>query len=127
MIVAALSHDLIEDVGVTKEDIFQRFGKRVSELVDDLTDVSTLKDGNRARRKHVDLLHTARGSADAHTIKLADLIANTKDILKRDRDFARTYLKEKILLLEVLKDGHHILWERAKNQTEAGPKLLENT
>ena len=40
--------------------------------------------------------------ADAQTIKVADIIDNTKSIVRRDPGFAEVYLKEKAALLEVL-------------------------
>ena len=50
---------------------------------------------------------------EAKTIKLADLIDNTKSIVEHDPRFAKVYLEEKRLLLEVLKDGDETLWQQA--------------
>ena len=67
----------------------------MAELVDDLTDVSKPQDGNRATRKELDRQHTAKASPDAKTIKLADLISNSRSIMKDDPNFAKVYMKEK--------------------------------
>jgi hypothetical protein len=39
------------------------------------------------------------------TIKYADLISNTRDITKQDKDFARVFLKEKKRLLQEMTQG----------------------
>jgi hypothetical protein len=54
------------------------------------------------------------------TIKLADLIDNTKTITFYDPKFAPTYLKEKAALLEVLKAGDPTLWKLASEQVKEG-------
>ena len=113
MIAAALLHDVVEDTPVTLEIVEQVFGAGVAELVDQLTDVSKPEDGNRAARKAIDLAHTAKASPEAKTIKLADLISNTRSIRQHDPVFAVTYLAEKRALLEVLKEGDPALYKMA--------------
>lgn len=116
MIIASIFHDLKEDTDVSLKEIETRFGKRVAELVEMLTDFSKPKDGNRAERKMIDREHTAKAHPDAKTIKLADLIDNTKSIVEHAPDFAKVYLEEKRLLLEVLKEGDSRLLEIAYKQ-----------
>jgi len=70
-----------------------------------LTDVSKPEDGNRAVRKARDREHTAAAPAEAQTIKLADLISNSRSIMAHDPAFAKTYLEEKRLLLAVMTKG----------------------
>jgi (p)ppGpp synthase/HD superfamily hydrolase len=113
MLAAAWLHDTVEDTPVTLEDIKREFGDEVAELVEMLTDVSRPEDGNRAVRKEIDRQHTARASRAAKTIKLADLIENSCSILAHDRGFARTYLREKARLLEVLQEGDSALLQQA--------------
>lgn len=116
MIIASILHDTVEDCNVTLKEIEIRFGQRVSELVEMLTDVSKPEDGNRETRKRIDREHTAKAHSDAKTIKLADLIDNTKSIVEHAPDFAKVYLAEKRLLLEVLTTGDRRLWEMANEQ-----------
>jgi (p)ppGpp synthase/HD superfamily hydrolase len=116
MVTAAWLHDVVEDTGVTNEIIKQEFGEKVAELVGWLTDVSRPEQGNRATRKAIDRAHTAMAPADAQTIKLADLISNTRTIVKCDPEFARTYLAEKRLLLEVMTKGDPVLMRMAQEQ-----------
>lgn len=121
MLAAAWLHDVVEDTGVTNEVIRAEFGDKIAELVGWLTDVSRPEQGNRATRKAIDRAHTAAAPAEAQTIKLADLISNTKSIVEHDEKFARTYLEEKRLLLEVMTRGDRVLWEHASVITRARP------
>jgi (p)ppGpp synthase/HD superfamily hydrolase len=116
MVAAAWLHDTVEDTGVTIELIRSEFGAEVAELVGWLTDVSRPDHGNRAARKAVDRAHTAGAPAAAQTIKLADLIANTRSIMEHDEKFAVTYLAEKRMLLEVMTKGDPGLMAQARSQ-----------
>ena len=113
MLAAALLHDVVEDTDVTIEEILAAFGDDVASLVADLTDVSKPEDGNRKLRKGLDRDHSAESSARAQTVKLADLISNSADILENDPSFAKVFLAEKELLLEVLVKGNVDLHARA--------------
>jgi (p)ppGpp synthase/HD superfamily hydrolase len=113
MVAAAYLHDVIEDTGCTFTDIHMAFGIDIATLVGWLTDVSKPEDGNRAHRKAVDREHTAQAPAEAQTIKLADLISNSRSIMAHDPKFAEVYLAEKRLLLQVLTKGDRGLHARA--------------
>jgi (p)ppGpp synthase/HD superfamily hydrolase len=114
MIAAAYLHDVVEDTPVTLADIRLAFGDVVADLVDWLTDVSRPGDGNRRTRRGIDLMHTAQAPPEAKTIKLADLIDNSETIASHDRaGFWPVYRREKLALLEVLKEGDPTLWHRA--------------
>ncbi len=114
MIAAAWLHDTVEDTPATHHDIEAAFGSEVSRLVYELTDISKPSDGNRAVRKAIDRNHLAAASADAQTIKLADLIDNARDICKHDENFSRVYLGEMAALLDVLGKGNQELMRRAR-------------
>ena len=118
MLAAAWLHDTVEDTPVAIGQIRAEFGNDVARLVEMLTDVSRPEDGNRAARKAIDRAHTALASPAAKTIKLADLIDNTRSIVERDPEFAKVYLEEKRLLLEVLTDGDTRLYAMAMAQIE---------
>ena len=114
MLAAAWLHDVVEDTGVTLETVRAEFGDEVAELVGWLTDVSRPDHGNRAARKAVDRAHSAMAPAAAQTVKLADLISNTRSIVAHDEKFAKTYLEEKRLLLEVMTKGDATLMAMAR-------------
>lgn len=113
VVAAAWLHDAKEDQGVTDAEIRELFGDDVARLVDEVTDQSKAEDGNREARKAIDREHNGRASPEGKTIKLADLISNTKSIAMRDPHFAVTYLREKRLLMPLLTDGNPELYQRA--------------
>jgi guanosine-3',5'-bis(diphosphate) 3'-pyrophosphohydrolase len=125
MLAAAWLHDVVEDCGVTRLEIQNAFGYFVAHMVGDLTDVSTLSDGNRAARKAIDRDHTARAWWASKTIKLADLIHNTISICEHDLGFAKVYMAEKRLLLDVLAEGDPMLFARAWGQVEDFHRLAQ--
>ena len=102
MLAAAYLHDVVEDTPTTIEQVRHNFGDRVADLVADLTDISRPADGNRETRRAIDRAHSAAASADAQTIKVADLIDNSRSIAVHDKAFARVYMREKRLLLDAL-------------------------
>ncbi|CAM6006431.1 unnamed protein product [Sphagnum balticum] len=119
MICAAWLHDVVEDTKLTLAFIQEIFGDSVARLVEQLTDISKPNDGNRQVRKRIDLMHTANASPQGKTIKLADLIDNTKSIVERCPGFAVVYMEEKEELLKVLKEGDSALWSIAFEQVAA--------
>ena len=126
MICAAWLHDVVEDTDVTIAEIRVEFGEDVESLVADLTDVSRLEDGNRKVRKLIDLEHTRMASSRAKTVKLADLIDNSRSITRYDPGFARIYMKEKSRLLDVLREGDDALYTMAREIVDAYYGALRN-
>lgn len=127
MLCVAVLHDVVEETDYTIENICDRFGLSISNMVFDLTDISKPEDGNRGIRKAIDRLHTQEASKEAKTIKLADLIDNTKSIIFFDPNFARVYIHEKKRLLGVLTEGNPILYKIATGLVnkyyETNPKI----
>lgn len=113
MLAAAWLHDVVEDTPVAIDEIAAQFGDDVARLVADLTKVSRPEDGNRAARKAIDRSHTAQADPRAKTIKLADVIDNLTGLADFDANFARTYVVEKKLLLDELREGDPELFARA--------------
>lgn len=114
MLAAAWLHDTVEDTDTTLDEIYLNFNDEIGDLVEMLTDVSKPSAGNREIRKALDREHITKASSEAKTIKLADLIDNSESIIQHDPKFAKVYMKEKALLLEVLKEGDKQLWLLAK-------------
>jgi (p)ppGpp synthase/HD superfamily hydrolase len=108
VMAAALMHDVLEDTDVTEAEMQEKFGPTVTDLVKEVTDVLQL--GNREVRTAANREHIAKASFFGKTIKLADLMDNTKSIVEHDKKFAKVYLGEKALALEVLKDGPPLLY-----------------
>src|SRR5215212_2543616 len=100
-IAAALLHDVLEDTGVTKEELEARFGGEVAEIVDGITKLKRLPSGNleEAQAESLRKMIVAM-SKDVRVIiiKLADRLHNmrTLDYLKRE-----TQLKKATETLEI--------------------------
>ena len=126
VVAAAILHDVVEDTDVTIEQIEAEFGSRVAKLVDEVTKTSVPEDGNRATRKDKDRLHYSSGSYESQTIKLADIISNSEDIVQCNAKFAVKYLPEQRALAESLTAGHAQLREKALEiLTAAEAELLK--
>ena len=80
-LMAALMHDAMEDCGVTKQDLIQRFGAPVAELVDGLTKLDKLefdtREQNQAESFRKMLLAMSR-DVRVILIKLADRTHNMR-------------------------------------------------
>ena len=120
MICAAYLHDVVEDTPVNIDEIEQKFGTKVAALVEELTDEYVKEkypELNRRRRKEREVRRQETMSSEAKTIKLADIIDNTPDIVGNDPAFGRKYVAEMEALVKVLSDGNPMLLERAKKET----------
>lgn len=127
MVIASILHDVDEDTNFTIQDIEEKFGKEVADLVEALTDVSKLEDGNRETRKAIDREHSAKASAEAQTIKVADLISNTRSIADHDKVFAKIYLEEKEKLLEVLTKADPLILEAGWHAYHRAKSIVDNS
>jgi len=125
-VAAALLHDTVEDVKtITQETIATNISPRVADLVMMCTDVSKPEDGNRKARKAKDLAHTAEADAEGQTIKLADIISNSVNILGNDPAFSKVYIPEMMNLLTVLTKGDKRLYEIASAYVKNGEQHLK--
>ena len=77
ILIAGLLHDTVEDVGVKKEEIEAKFGKRVAGVVIEVTDDKSLP---KQERKRLQVEHAPHLSPEAKQVKLADKISNVTDV-----------------------------------------------
>ena len=103
----------MEDQGLLPEELAQ-FGLEVVAGVMYLTDTET---GNRAERKAAGRVRLAAAPGWVQTIKVADMISNTSSIVEHDPTFAKVYLEEKRLLLDVLTKADPRLVAMARDST----------
>jgi guanosine-3',5'-bis(diphosphate) 3'-pyrophosphohydrolase len=78
-LVAAVLHDTIEDTCTTGEELEELFGPEVRRLVEEVTDDKALP---KSDRKRLQVEHASALSARAKMIKLADKIANARDVVR---------------------------------------------
>jgi (p)ppGpp synthase/HD superfamily hydrolase len=113
MVNAALLHDVLEDTSVTHAELraflFQNFvavdASDILNLVVELTDVFTKEDFpdlNRKARKTLEANRLGNVSDRAKQIKLMDIEHNSESIIEHDPKFAKVFLEEKKLLLDLL-------------------------
>lgn len=125
-VIAAYLHDTVEDTSVTLMDIQRRFGYNVCGMVYELT-TEKRPGENRAARKQRETDRLSKAGYVVATIKLADLLDNTNDIVRFDLDFARQYMKEKAELLAVLQHGHQELLMQATQQVRQYLERLDES
>jgi guanosine-3',5'-bis(diphosphate) 3'-pyrophosphohydrolase len=112
VVIAALLHDSIEDVGVTKQELSVIFGQSVAELVMEVTDDKTK---SQIERKRLQVLNAPFKSAGAGLIKLADKISNLRAInASPPADWSserkRAYVTWASEVVEGLNSPNPILW-----------------
>ncbi len=78
IIAAALLHDTIEDTVTTYDEVRGQFGKRVADIVVEVTDTKFL--GKRTRKK-LQSAKAGHASAAAQQVKIADKLCNLRDML----------------------------------------------
>ncbi|SRR5690606_18617911 len=124
VLAAALLHDVLEDTAVTAGQIEETLrqvmptqqANKTVRFVIELTDIFVWKDFprmNRRTRKEKEASRLACVSAEAQSIKYADIIDNVKDIVEQDTDFARVFVREAKRMLTVMTAGHPELRARA--------------
>lgn len=117
MVAAALLHDVLEDTDAKIYEMREYFGNEITDLVIELTDVYVHPhQGNRATRKNLERQRLATISHNAMTIKVADLIDNSKTIVQHDPDFAKVFLVEKAATLQALAKANPNLLQAAAQQ-----------
>jgi (p)ppGpp synthase/HD superfamily hydrolase len=83
IVAAGILHDTIEDSAafkkVTKEMLGERFGERVAETVNDVSELSNLKTWDERKREAID--HIKNSPRDSVLVKAADVLANSTELL----------------------------------------------
>ncbi len=135
VLAAAILHDVLEDTSTKKKEMREFLytvmdastTDRTVEIVKELTDEYTKKNypnWNRKKRKQKEHERLSKTSAEAQTIKYADLMDNSAEIAKEDPDFADRYLNESEDLLKRMDKGNPQLRARVIEQVE---RLLKET
>jgi (p)ppGpp synthase/HD superfamily hydrolase len=104
MLAAAWLHDAVEDQNVPYNDIIAATNETTASYVWYLTK-PPLFVGNRARRKHMDRVRLGNAPSAVQTIKYADLLSNTKDLVQYDPQFAGVFISEGRELVRCMTQG----------------------
>ncbi len=131
VLAACLLHDVLEDTDTGEEELRTFLhsllepteAQKTLQLVIELTDVYTHEaypQWNRDKRKAQETERLRRVSPQAQTIKYADIIDNSKEIVPNDPGFAPRYLKECRTLLEALDKGNPALRKEAIQMVHNG-------
>ncbi len=115
-LATAWLHDTVEDQHVDLRIIAQRFGEKVAEGVEALSDVET---GNRREREAASRQRLHAAAPWIQTIKVADIISNSSAIAEHDPNYAPKYLAEKRAMLAVLDHADQRLMDIAMTETQA--------
>lgn len=138
VLAAALLHDVLEDTPTSEEDIRAFLSKlmlppvvnKTLQLVKELTDVYTKENypqWNRHKRRSMEAARLAKASAEAQTIKYADILDNSGEIIPYDLDFALRFLKECKAILLLADQGNRELRKRAFDIVNTGLEEVNKT
>lgn len=99
MVAAAWLHDVIEDCGVSYDEIAENFGNYVADMVLGLTDISKqdpeIAKLNRDARKQKNNEYLLNQSREVHLIKLCDILDNILDMDNAKDGFKYKFFREK--------------------------------
>jgi guanosine-3',5'-bis(diphosphate) 3'-pyrophosphohydrolase len=79
VLCAGVLHDTIEDTDTTPDELSRLFGPRVRDIVLAVSDDKQLP---KAERKRLQIVHASAAPREAKLVKLADKIANLRDLLE---------------------------------------------
>jgi guanosine-3',5'-bis(diphosphate) 3'-pyrophosphohydrolase len=78
ILAAALLHDTIEDTQTTYVELCGQFGRRIADIVAEVTDTKSL---GKQTRKSLQVTKARRASVAAQQVKIADKLSNLRGIL----------------------------------------------
>lgn len=105
-LVASLLHDVLEDTTVTPENIFNYFGKKVCDIVMELT-FYYVERPNHDHLKREYLKSFKDKSIESLVVKLADRICNVKEFSETNYEYAHKYFRKAFILFDVWKSRDH--------------------
>ncbi len=116
-VISALLHDVLEDTGVTRDDVAKHFGSQAADLVEGVTKISILQ----AKRKSIQQSETIRKMLLAMTrdirvilIKLADKLHNMSTLQHQPVEKRKQTAQECLDIYAPLADRLGIFWLKAE-------------
>lgn len=123
VLCAALLHDTVEDTETSPEELEARFGAKIAGIVAEVTDDKTLE--KQVRKQHqVD--HAAHLTHGAKLVKLADKIANVRDVAlspppKWPLERRQEYFDWAKRVVDQIRDAHDSLAQKFDEAYSARP------
>lgn len=114
-LAAAYCHDLIEDTPQNYSAIEIVLGKRVADIVQQLTNPSKGSKLPRAERKNMDRAHLRGVERVSKVIKMFDRIDNLNEMVNAPTDFKMIYAEESLSLLEAIGDADKELAQKLRS------------
>ncbi len=105
VLVAAVLHDVIEDTDATGDEIAERFGPRVAELVSWVTIPDARPGEDKTAIKEAALSRLAGAPRDAVVVKLADRASNVQTLRHLGPDRQRAYYAQTVAYIVPLAAG----------------------
>lgn len=136
MLCAAVLHDTIEECGINPEEIEQRFGRRVRQLVEELTrqEPTEIEIANRDADEIYDLRSKmlldgiAQMCPDAMAIKLSDRLSNLEEAV-RVRAFKklRRYVRQTDAILKTIpRSANEKLWRAVREANDRAKRIVKD-
>ena len=130
-LAAAILHDTVEDTETSFHELEQRFGAKISAIVEEVTDDKTLP-GEEQKKRQIQTAFSL--SREAKCVKLADKISNLRDVYRdppkgwsRERQIGYYQFSQNVVqgirgthaLLESLFDDiYGLFFQRLKNHRD---------
>ena len=121
LIAAALLHDTIEDVGVSRDDLVIAFGEDVAALVVEVSDDKSLE---KVERKRLQVVNAAGKSDRAKMLKLADKASNVRAMVASPPDWPDRRKREYADWAEAVAEGLRGVNETLEVELDAALEAL---
>lgn len=111
VIAAALLHDTVEDTNTSNKELVEHFGQQIAGIVAEVTDNKSLA---KQERKRLQIVHARTASHEARLVKLADKIANLRDLAARPphdwpQERRAEYVRWSVQVVDELRGTHEAL------------------
>lgn len=122
---AAILHDVIEDTDATKASLAELFGEKVAHIVEELSDNMEL---SYHARKKLQVVGAHELSTEARIIRIADKIANMRDIVRYPVEWTlgkkKAYVTNSVEIVDQIRGTHSELEKEFDKTVEYAIKQL---
>ena len=123
LIISAYLHDTLEDGFITYDDIANKFGYKIADIVLELTNNFELKK-DLGKTRYLQL-KMKRMSDDALSVKLCDRLDNVRDLVNADEVFKHNYLEETNNIIDYIIENRKLSETHVNLVTEIKKEMLK--